>query len=360
MGSRMTGFLLLGITLVLGACERQEATPTGPDLGAVAKQGSCDFTALQKKVDAAFPKTGGNPTNSNLSAIVADMKTFYGAGDSSASTLRGFWVLDTIANKGHLTAQGGSGVPALEADLAAGLLGCMTVGNPKPTVTLLELTSALSDTGAFAVRGTSAADTRSVHAHDGTWVLGPPLVLNTSTRYTWSQILAAFTPAPALNAPGPELANRMLVIGRRVTADFPAFSADPQTEAIIFDWKSIPTATFDITKGGVVSGYCNLADDETSQFVQHYSKANTLVEVLGFSAPDCGGRTLRCEARGADNAGRPPVRAVHADLRVRGVARHEHRWRQDRTQSRRHHRPGFGQAQPGQAAREVRQRCRNQ
>jgi hypothetical protein len=291
MGSRITGFLLLGAAWVMTACDRgQDVTPTGPEFA--GGKSACDFTLLQKDADAEFPKAGGNPTNQTVSSLLSDMKSFYTAGDSSGATLKGYQVLDIIANKGHDVAQGGSGSPEFGAALAFDLLVCMTVGDPKPAVTLAELTSALSpDSGAFAVRGTSATDSRSVRAHDGHWVLGPPIksLSPTVTRYAWSEILTGFSPTPALNNPGSDLEDRMLIIGRRVTSDYSNFTIDPQTQEVIFDWKSIPTAAFDVTKGGVVSGYCGLDDQVTSQFVQHFSQLNTLVEVLGFAEPDCSG-----------------------------------------------------------------------
>src|SRR4029077_9622844 len=159
-GRSMRGNAVLPFALAAGialaACsERQSETPTSPDLRSGAPPASgCSFSQLKKDVSAEWPVNAGTDTkatNAHVGALLTTMQQ--NSADSNLATLTGFQILDTLANQ---TAKKEAGTtPAAGSQLALDLLLCMDV--PKATIPA-SFVAALSDAGAFAVRGRSSTD----------------------------------------------------------------------------------------------------------------------------------------------------------------------------------------------------------
>ncbi|HYL29304.1 MAG TPA: hypothetical protein VEU27_05195, partial [Gemmatimonadales bacterium] len=181
-------FLLLTAAIAIAACnDSQPGTPTSPDLRTGAPPSSgCSYSQIKKDVSAEWPNSAGadtKATNSNVSALVTTMQQ--NAADSNIATATGFQVLDTLANQ---TAKKQAGTtPAAGSQLALDLLKCMDV--PKATIPT-SFVPALSDAGAFAVRGRGPADSAPVVSHDSAWNI-QPVFQTASTQYSWIEIEVA-------------------------------------------------------------------------------------------------------------------------------------------------------------------------
>lgn len=262
-GRRPTRLLLVAVAISVAACsERQTEAPTAPDFKRTAS--TCDLNAISDLVKTEFG------ASSQESSIATDMKQS-GEGTDQA-TYDGYSLLRSIETKYQTQTAGNPPSTSTASALAVALLQCMNIGGASvPQQSVFD--AALGFTGAFAVRafGTTA-DYLTVTSHDGEWVLEPPGAGSGST--SWQDISVLTT-----GITDPRIASTLLVYGQRITDA--SFGNDP-AQSSIFDWSTLPVASFDLTKGGVIVGQCTV----TSNYLQHNAKSNN-PEVLGFIRPSC-------------------------------------------------------------------------
>ena len=236
---RPTNLFIAGLGLTLLGCSDRSPSPTDPVLSSpVLAVSACDVAGARSLANQLFPNNVKQTAQDLLQAIQNA-----GAG-TAAATDAGFGILELISTYGP-------SLPQIGSDLANAILPCMTVGST-PT----DFTAALSDTGAFAVRGSSSTDTAAVVSNDGLWGMEPPLNTTTNVRYTWNAITV------------PE-DTRLLVYGARISAS--NFTNEQQV-GTIFNWFTLPVVTFD---PGVVVGTC-IVDNGPQYLIQH----NLLGEIV--------------------------------------------------------------------------------
>ena len=230
---RPTNFVLAGLCLTLLGCSDRSPSPTGPVLSSpVLAVAACDISGARSLVNQLFP----NAVKQTAQALLQVIQNS-GAG-TAAATDAGFGILELISTYGP-------NLPQIGSDLANAILPCMDIVS-EPT----DFTGALSDTGAFAVRGSSSSDIAAVVSRDGLWGMEPPLNTTTNERYTWNAITV-----PANT--------RLLVYGARISAT--GFTNEQQV-GTIFDWFTFPVVTFD---PGVVVGTC-IVDNGPQYLIQHH------------------------------------------------------------------------------------------
>ncbi len=283
--------------LVLAACSDQQSnTPTSPDVRAGAPPNGCSFSQLKKDVSAEWPTSAGadtKATNANVSALLTTMQQ--NAADSNIATATGFQILDTLARQ---TARKEAGTtPAAGSQLALDLLKCMDV----PTATIPpSFVPALSDAGAFAVRGRGPADKAPVISHDGAWNIQPVFApAPVDTQYAWIGIEVADSngsKAANLTAAVKQL---FLVFGS--PQDPAGFTNDDplnvppagSSYSTVYNWGTAPKEFFRTPPPdgpGFLMSQCPAAGVPAgiyqSGFIQH-NAASSLPEVLGFADPIC-------------------------------------------------------------------------
>jgi len=289
-------FILVAGIAIAACNDSQPGTPTSPDLRAAAPPSSgCSYSVIKKDVDAEWPNSAGadtKATNSNVSALVTTMQQ--NAADSNIATATGFQVLDTLA-KQTANKQAGT-TPAAGSQLALDLLKCMDV--PKATIPT-SFVPALSDAGAFAVRGRGPADSAPVVSHDGAWNI-QPVFQTASTQYSWIEIEVADSGGSAgstkLNATVKQL---FLAFGS--PQDPTGFSGDEtlnlppagSTYSTVYNWGTAPKEFFQTPTNppgpGFLISQCAagaLAGSYQSGFIQHNTAGSSPV-VLGFADPVC-------------------------------------------------------------------------
>jgi hypothetical protein len=282
--------------IAIAACnDSQPGTPTSPDLRAGAPPSAgCSYSTIKKDVDAEWPNSAGadtKATNSNVSALVTTMQQ--NAADSSIATATGFQILDTLANQ---TAKKQAGTtPAAGSQLALDLLKCMDV--PKATIPT-SFVPALSDAGAFAVRGRGPADSAPVVSHDGAWNI-QPVFQTASTQYSWIEIEVA-------DSSGSKAANLTTAVKQLFLAfgspqDPNGFTNDDplnlppsgSSYSTVYNWATAPKEFFRTPSPdgpGFLISQCPAAGVPAgiyqSGFIQHNTATNS-PEVLGFADPVC-------------------------------------------------------------------------
>lgn len=264
MDGRKYALLLVAGALVLAACgEKANDAPTSPDF-AGRPGGGCSFTNVSDLTKTEF---GASSTEASWAI---DMKNA-GAG-TDAATYKGYLILQSIEGKYEGQTSDNSLPTSNASQLTVALLQCMNVGGATvPSATTFQ--NALSYTGAYGVRGLGGAlgespDTRSLFSHDGAWLIEPPAGTDWQTITTSNTTIAADT-----------LKDALLVFGQPVSSN--GFTNDTQISNV-FDWATVPTATFDGTGfTGVVVGECV----HDANYLQH--NPSTSAEVLGYIDPGC-------------------------------------------------------------------------
>jgi hypothetical protein len=170
-----SALVCLGTLFLLPACTNDRpdapATPTSVSLStAPVTAASCNFPLVRH--DAFIYFTGAENVEPAF-ALIAQMKSAYGASDFATATTRGFDVMSRIESALGTTAIGGT--PSNGNTLVNDLARCMSVGT---IPTGFDVTAALGPNGLFAVRG--AAD-RLVAKSRGTPVFGAVPLPNTAT-----------------------------------------------------------------------------------------------------------------------------------------------------------------------------------
>ena len=271
MGGRSLPFVALALAVLAAACSKSPSdTPTSPDFAPPVQTG-CNTTALSNFIKTEF----GNA--SNEAKLATDLKN-YGAKTSQA-TYVGYQLLDAIALKYEIPAnQEASRLNPSKA--AIEILKCSNIGTAAvPT----SFETQLGTTGAFAVRGFPPSDNRTVTSHDGSWILEPP------DGQTWQAITTLAT------AGLHDSVDNLFLAHGNPAATTEGFTEDDLVGGV-FDWHTIPTATFGSVSTsaatalavaanadiGVVVGECPSA----SSYIQH-NAANDNPEVLGFVMPSC-------------------------------------------------------------------------
>jgi hypothetical protein len=288
-------FLLVAGIAIAACNDSQPGTPTSPDFRPTSTSG-CSYSQIKKDVDAEWPNSAGadtKATNSYVSALVTTMQQ--NAADSNIATATGFQILDTLANQ---TAKKQAGTtPAAGSQLALDLLQCMDV----PTATIpTSFVPALSEAGAFAVRGRGPGDKHPVVSHDGAWNIQPVMDVLADTQYAWVGIEdTASSGSRFAKQLTKEVKARFLVFG---SPQNPAgFTSDVQLNlppagasySTVFNWGTAPKEVF-LTPTtppgpGLLISQCAagaLAGSYQSGFIQHHT-AGSSPEVLGFADPVC-------------------------------------------------------------------------
>ncbi len=255
MGGRGLPLLMLAVAWVAAACSDQPSDgPTSPELKPVPPSG-CSTSTLIGDIKTEF----GNA--SAEAKLAGDLKN-YGANTAQA-TYVGYRLLDAIAAKYDIPAnQTASRTNASNA--ATEIFKCINHGAGTVPGSF---EAQLGSTGAFAVRGFQSGDDRTVTSHDGTWVLEPP------ASGTWNGITTLATTGL------PDSVKR-LFLAHGQPGSTSGFSNDDVVNNLVFDWATVPEATF--SGSGVVVGECT----QTSTYLQH-NTATTNPEVLGFVQPSC-------------------------------------------------------------------------
>src|SRR5690348_9282850 len=88
-------------TVSVAACsEHQPNTPTSPDLasGAAAVKPTCNYTQLNKDIDAEWPNSVGGATKDTNTAVTALLGTMQqNQADSNVATATGFRIIQSVA-----------------------------------------------------------------------------------------------------------------------------------------------------------------------------------------------------------------------------------------------------------------------
>jgi len=286
--------LLVGaVGASVAACgDQREQPPTAPDLATAATASTaCSFNTIKKQVRDEFTVTAD--ANAVLSLVQA-MSGYY-PGSPAQATYVGFRILDQIATKGVT-----EGTPQAGSTLTKSVLACMSVGVPASTLDTLDFTAALSDSGAYSVRGWTgsaasfiAPDARVVTSRpDAKWVLEVPDCADdacSTSQYSWTAFpigaptRTGITTLASQASLSDTVKGLFLAYGQPGSgATFASCQGSVCDTLIvgIFDWKTIPTATFD---PGVIVGEC-----DTKGFLQH-NPAGPKAEILGYVSPFCPG-----------------------------------------------------------------------
>jgi hypothetical protein len=267
MGGRRGVAWLVAGAVVLGACsDRSNDGPTSPEFKNNPPGGSCNFTSVSNLTKSEF---GASSTESGYAT---DMKNA-GAGTNTA-TYNGYLILQSLGAKYDGNADPDNPQSTTNASaLSVALLGCMNVGGAAvPAASTFD--AALGVYGAFGVRGLAAGDAASVFSHDQVWVLQPP---ETGSKTTWQAITNLST-----GITDSRIAKAILVYGVRSSLTGTAFTKDQLVNPVVFDWATVPPATFSSDLGGVIVGECV----SPPSFMQHLP-VNAGAEVLGYVDPTC-------------------------------------------------------------------------
>ena len=251
MGRDLTYILSAGIVLLALGCgdTSRESSPTSPEFA--PSSSGCDLSTARGLVNSVFP-SGARQQASNL------LKAIQNAGSgTAAATNAGFDLFALIAANRPVPAADGSA-------FVNAVLPCQNVG----TISLpIDFRGALGAKGGFEVRGGSSTDDAAAVSADGAWGLEPPLDLTSEdpVRLTWDQI----TSIPARFTPVSSPANKQLLAYGAPAANptDPEYS-DEELVSNIFDWSTIPTATF---SPGAVVGTCLIDNLPQQYLIQHHA-----------------------------------------------------------------------------------------
>jgi hypothetical protein len=242
--------LITSLATVIVGCGNNDSGsgPTSPQFAPGAT--GCNLSTAKSLVSSVFR------SNSSKQAANGYLQAIQDAGaKTAAATDAGFNLFALIAASRPVPPVDGS-------TFVNAVLTCQDVG----TITLpIDFRGALGPNGGFEVRGGSSTDKAPAVSADGDWGLEPPLELTGTApvRLTWDQI----TNLPSRFSPASNPVNtRFLAYGSPITDDD---YSDEVVVSSIFDWSTIPTATFN---PGAVVGTC-LTDTESHQYlIQHYAK----------------------------------------------------------------------------------------
>ena len=258
--------LSAGMVLLALGCgdSNRESSPTSPEFA--PSSAGCDLSTAKSLVNSVFA------TSSNRQAANGYLQTIQSSGSASlAATNAGFDLFGLIAANRPVPPVNGS-------TFVKAVLSCMAVGTVSSSV---DFTGALGPNGGFEVRGGSAGDTVPAVSVDGAWGLQPPLDLSGTTpvRLAWDQITNLPSPFDPVSNP---VNKRFLAYGSPITdPDFLANYTEEVLVSSIFDWSTIPTATF---SPGAVVGTC-LSDEEDQQYlIQHHATADN-GEIIPSATP---------------------------------------------------------------------------
>jgi hypothetical protein len=239
----------------LGCGDNDSGTgPTSPQF-APGPTG-CNLSGAKSLVSSVFPTNASRQAANGYLQAIQD-----GGAKSLKATNAGFDLFALIAANRPVPAVDGSA-------FVNAVLSCQEVGT---IASPIDFTGALGSNGAFEVRGGAATDKAAAVSADGAWGLEPPLDLSGTApvRLTWDQITNLPTPFNPASSP---VNKRFLAYGSLITD--PDFLAEYTKEVLvssIFDWSTIPTATF---SPGAVVGTC-LTDEEDQQYlIQHHADAD--------------------------------------------------------------------------------------
>ncbi len=255
MGGRSSFIVVLALAYTAAACSDRSADgPTAAELTHTPPSG-CSTSTLISDIKTEFGTTSAEAQLAN------DLKN-YGANTAQA-TYVGYRLLNAIAAKYDIPAnQTASRTNASNA--AIEIFKCINHGAGTVPGSF---ETQLGSTGAFAVRGFHSDDGGTVTSHDGTWVLEPP------ASGTWQGITTFATTGL------PDSVKR-LFLAHGQPGSTSGFSNDDVVNNLVFDWATVPEATF--SGSGAVVGECTQA----STYLQH-NTATTSPEVLGFIQPSC-------------------------------------------------------------------------
>jgi hypothetical protein len=264
------------------------SSPTSPQFAPSST--GCDLATARGLVNSVFPTSARQTANNLLQAI-------QNAGSkSAAATNAGFDLFALIAANWPVPTVDGSA-------FVNAVLTCQDVG----TVSLpIDFSGALGANGGFEVRGGSASDVAAAVTRDGAWGLEPPLDLSgeAPVRLTWDLI----TNIPVrFNPPGNSVNKRLLVYGSpAANPTDPAYSNE-ELVSNIFDWSTIPTATF---SPGVVVGTC-LTDNLAQHYLIQHNAADDNGEIIPSATPSFCGSGLTSGSNGSFGALALARRVLH-------------------------------------------------
>ena len=239
------------------------SSPTSPQF-APGPTG-CDLSKAKSLVSSVFPTNASRQAANGYLQAIQD-----GGAKSLKATNAGFDLFALIAANRPVPAEDGSA-------FVNAVLSCQDVG----TISLpIDFRGALGANGGFEVRGGSPSDSAAAVTVDGAWGLEPPLDLTGEdpVRLIWDQI----TSIPVRFNPGSNSVNkRLLVYGAPAENPTDPEYSDEELVSNIFDWSTIPTATF---SPGVVVGTC-LTDNLAQHYlIQHNATADN-GEIIPSATP---------------------------------------------------------------------------
>ena len=243
------------------------SSPTSPQF-APGPTG-CDLSTAKSLVNSIFSTNATRQAANGYLQAIQD-----GGAKSLKATNAGFDLFALIAaNRPVPAAEGSAFVNAV--------LSCQNVG----TISLpINFRGALGANGGFEVRGGSPTDDAAAVTIDGAWGLEPPLDLSSHTpvRLTWDQI----TSLPSRFNPASNPVNKRLLAYGAPAANptDPEYSKE-ELVSNIFDWSTIPTATF---SPGAVVGTCLTDNLEQQYLIQHHAAVDN-GEIVPSATPSfCG------------------------------------------------------------------------
>jgi hypothetical protein len=229
----------------------------------------CELSTAKSLVSSVFPTNASRQAANGYLQAIQD-----GGAKSLKATNAGFDLFALIAANRPVPAVDGSA-------FVNAVLSCQNVG----TISLpIDFRGALGANGGFEVRGGSLTDDVAAVTVAGAWGLEPPLDLTGEepVRLTWDQI----TSIPARHNPaGNPVNKRLLAYGAPAANPTDPEYSNEQLVSNIFDWSTIPTATF---SPGAVVGTC-LTDNLAQQYLIQHHAVDDDGEIIPSATPSfCG------------------------------------------------------------------------
>ena len=253
----------LGVTALGCGDNDSGSSPTSPQF-APAPTG-CELSTAKSLVSSVFPTNASRQAANGYLQAIQD-----GGAKSLKATNAGFDVFALIAANRPVPAVDGSA-------FVNAVLSCQDVG----TISLpIDFRGALGANGGFEVRGGSLTDDVAAVTVDGAWGLEPPLDLSGEdpVRLTWDQITSI---AVRYNPASNPVNKRLLAYGAPAENPTDPEYSNEELVSNIFDWSTIPTATF---SPGAVVGTC-LTDNLAQQYLIQHHAADDNGEIIPSATP---------------------------------------------------------------------------
>ena len=227
--------VVLAVALTAACSDTPESDPFAPVTASVT---ACQVNTVRQAAGRYFESGADGRTANDL------VKALQQAPDLGVRRTAAFDLLALVAEVTDANRQ--AGTTQQGSDLVNAVLGCTGYGEPG----LIDFVPALSEGGAFAVRGGATDPTAAVRARLASWGVEPADAL------TWPDVTAGL---------------RVLIYGDTIGN----FDSDEVVLGMGYEWSRIPAGEFAYP---VAVGYCDLVEDRS--LIQHYEDSNPDAVVL--------------------------------------------------------------------------------